>query len=88
MVSQARRAAFSVPANIVEGNAKRGRGELRRFLDVAVGSPAELRYAMRAASDLGYVQAGQLDRFHVLADETGRCLFGLLRAGDRARPAR
>jgi four helix bundle protein len=80
LTSQARRAAFSVAANLVEGNAKRGTGELRRFLDISVGSLAELRYAIRAATDLGYVRSESLASFQPLATETGKLLWGLLKA--------
>lgn len=40
--SQLLRAAWSVQNNIAEGNAKLGRAELRRFLDVSLGSLAEI----------------------------------------------
>jgi four helix bundle protein len=87
LTSQTRRAAFSVAANIVEGNAKRGSGEVRKFLDISVGSLAELRYAIRAATDLGYSTPDALGTFHGLATETGKLLWGLLRhVSDRKRP--
>jgi four helix bundle protein len=51
LTSQARRAVHSVAANIAEGWAKRGRLELRRYLDISLGSRAELSYTLRLARD-------------------------------------
>ena len=53
LTSQTRRAAFSAAANIAEGAAKRGHLEFRRYLDIALGSLAELSYALRLSKDLG-----------------------------------
>lgn len=55
LISQARRAAYSAAANIVEGSAKRGSAEWGRFLDMSLGSLAELQYLLRLAGDLGYL---------------------------------
>jgi len=49
LTSQARRAVHSVAANIAEGYAKRGGRELRRYLDISLGSLAELEGAGRPA---------------------------------------
>src|SRR3954469_1897002 len=49
--SQIRRAAFSAAANMVEGSTKRGPREFRRYLDISLGSLAELEYAFRFACD-------------------------------------
>ena len=53
LTSQARRAAFSAAANIVEGSDKRGSMEFRRFLDVSLGSLTELGYTLRVSKELG-----------------------------------
>jgi four helix bundle protein len=56
LTAQVRRAAVSAEANIAEGAAKRGRTEFRRYLDISVGSLAELACLLRLALDLGFVE--------------------------------
>jgi len=78
--SQARRAAFSVAANIVEGAAKGGQKEFRRFLDMSIGSISELRYVLRLAYDLGYLSNTEFIGLDSKRDRTARVLWGLYRA--------
>lgn len=80
LVSQLRRAAFSVPANIVEGRARRGPREFRRFLDTAWASLAESGYALEFAHELGYLPASQFADLERLRSGAGRPLFALLRS--------
>jgi four helix bundle protein len=87
LLTQSRRSAFSVAANIAEGSAKRGRPEFRRYLDVALGSLAELGYAFRLMADLGYARADDLERIERLRDEASRVTWGLYRTMAR-RPTR
>jgi len=56
LTSQARRAAFSGAVNIVEGASRKGRNELRRFLDISLGSLSELEYVLEVAAELGYLK--------------------------------
>jgi four helix bundle protein len=55
LISQVRRAAVSVEANIAEGAAKRGPAEFRRYLDISLGSLAEVTCLLRIAHDLGFL---------------------------------
>jgi four helix bundle protein len=51
-VPQLRRAAWSVANNIAEGNAKLGRRELRKYLDCAIGSLAEINTMVTILPDV------------------------------------
>ena len=55
MVSQLRRAASSVPANIAEGCGCNGNREFARFLGIALRSASETEYHLLLARDLGYL---------------------------------
>ena len=50
--SQMRRAASSIPANIAEGCGRNSGPELRRFLEIAMGSASESEYHILLARDL------------------------------------
>jgi four helix bundle protein len=80
LVSQARRAAFSAAANIVEGSAKRGRAEFRRFVDTSIGSLGELGYVFRFASELGMLEETDATRLHDLHEEASKTTWGLYRS--------
>ena len=80
LTAQIRKAAFSVPNNLVEGQARKGAKEFRRFLDISWGSLAEVGYTLRYARDLGYLSEEEYQRLQSLRDEAGPPLFGLLRS--------
>ena len=83
LVSQVRRAAFSVAVNIVEGCARRGRREFRRFLDISYASLAETGYILLLARDLGYLTKEDRDRLEGQRCGIGAPLFKLMRAMDQ-----
>lgn len=84
LTAQLRRAAFGVAANIVEGSAKKGPREFRRFLDIAVGSVAELRYTLRLVRDLDLITAQEFTALENERDQVGRLTWGLYRSMRRA----
>src|SRR2546426_2390218 len=59
LTSQARRAAFSAAANIVEGSSRRGSAEFRRFLDISLGSLSEVGYILRFVRELELLTPSQ-----------------------------
>lgn len=80
LVTQARRAAFSAASNIVEGSTKRGAAEFRRFLDMSLGSLAELEYIIRLAADLGFFGDTSPKVLEELHAEANRTTWGLYRS--------
>ena len=79
LADQLRRACYSVPLNIAEGNTRDGSRECRRYLDTARSSLAEVETIIEMARELGYVSLAEFGRLEALANETGKTLFGLLR---------
>ena len=77
IVSQMRRAAISIAANIAEGKARRSTGDYLRFLAIANGSLRELETYGDVSMTLGYTSAQELERSRELAEEVGRMLSGL-----------
>jgi len=55
LVSQMRRAAISIPSNIAEGFRRRFSREQKQFLNVALGSSAELETQLIIAKELNYL---------------------------------
>jgi four helix bundle protein len=56
IISQIRRAASSIPTNIVEGCGQLDNGNLIRFLGIARGSAFELEYLILLSKDLDYLK--------------------------------
>jgi four helix bundle protein len=75
ITSQLRRAALSVPTNIVEGYARKGDKELTRFINIAIGSMAETEYLLSFSSRLGYLSESDFTRIENLRSEVGRFLW-------------
>lgn len=71
LVSQMRRAAVSVPANIAEGFKKKSKAEKVHFLTISYGSLEEVRYYLILSRDLEYFDTSAMC---IQADEVGKLL--------------
>ena len=78
LVSQIRRAAVSIPSNIVEGKARGSQKEYKRFLLIARGSLEEVKYQLLLAKDLQYLDSNKYNKIVDLMDDVGRLLNGLI----------
>ncbi len=78
LVSQMRRAAVSIPANLAEGFKKRTQKDKSNFYNIAQGSLEEIRYYLILARDLNYLSDSKelIDS----VDEIGKMLHGLIRS--------
>ena len=69
LVSQLRRAASSIPANIAEGCGCNGNREFARFLEIALRSASETEYHLLLACDLEYLD---IETYKVLNEQVNR----------------
>ena len=88
LAAQARRVSFSAAANIAEGSGKRGPREFRRYLDISLGSLAELSYIFRVAHDLGYLTPEDSASLHQARTLAAIMTWKLYDAMRRARNSR
>ncbi len=80
ITSQMRRAAVSVPSNIVEGCARESQAEYLRFLEIAFGSLRELHYQFALAVRLLYIEANESIVIENKINEAEKVLGALVRA--------
>src|SRR5262249_46299068 len=74
-----RRAAVSVPSNIVEGCARHSEADYLHFLDIAYASSREVEYQLSLAARLGYLEPQPHRELAARCVETSKVLAGLLR---------
>lgn len=80
LTSQIRRAAVSVPANIVEGFTRKHIKEYIHFLQIALGSLAEVNYYLKLSKKLEYTSNNDADNLINDSSEISKMLQGLIKA--------
>ena len=76
---QMRRAAESIPTNIVEGCSRASQRELRQFLQISAGSCGELEYQLQLARDYGALDLREWQRLTDQTVEVRKMLIGLIK---------
>jgi len=79
LISQMRRAAVSVAANIAEGAGRQYLKEFLQFLYRAKGSLSELEYYIHLALRLGYLNSQQHEMLRSSQRDTAATLIGYIR---------
>ena len=69
LISQMRRAAYSIPMNLMEGAHRLGSKEYRQFVGIAKGSAGEIKYQLLLVKDLRYISE---DRYSTLKQKYER----------------
>ena len=80
MVSQIRRAAASVPANIAEGYGRENTGAYIQFLRIAQGSTKELETLLLLTKEVDLLKPEILEPALAKLDRIGKMLRSLIRS--------
>ncbi|HVS74104.1 MAG TPA: four helix bundle protein [Candidatus Acidoferrales bacterium] len=83
IVSQLRRAAYSIPANISEGFGRKSTRELLQFLGIANGSLEELRYFLLLSRDLRFLEFMEYEKLEKEIKSVAEMLAALVRSLER-----
>ena len=80
LTSQLRRAALSVPLNIIEGYARNSKNEFRQFLRIALGSLAEVGYLLEFSFAQNYLKETEFKELISLRNRCGKLLWKLFQS--------
>ena len=88
LTDQVRRAAVSIPSNIAEGHIRRSDKVFANYLDMALGSAAELSTQLEIALEVQYLKSQTHKELQDELEEIVKMLFGLRAAvlGRRRSP--
>jgi four helix bundle protein len=79
LTSQLRRSVASIPANLAEGCGRGSDQDFARFVQIAMGSAAEVEYHLLLATDLQYIDPNDGKNAAAAIEEVKRMLASLLK---------
>ena len=79
LTSQMRRAVMSIPTNIAEGSGRGTNGDFVRFMQISMGSAAELKYQLFLARDLQYISIEQYQSLKAMVVEIKMMLASFMK---------
>jgi four helix bundle protein len=82
--SQLRRAAYSIPFNIVEGCGRHSEKDFAHFLNISLGSAQELEYCILLIKDLNFICEEEYLLLNEKVNEIKAMIINLIRV---VRPA-
>ena len=88
VVSQLRRAAASIAANIAEGCGRNNDRELVRFLRYSLGSASEVEYFLPLSKELGFLNKAEWEELTVSVRSVKSRLTSLINRARRSADSR
>jgi four helix bundle protein len=79
LASQLRRAAYSIPFNIVEGCGRNSEKDFAHFLDISLGSAQEVEYCILLIKDLNFISEEQYQLLNERVNEIKAMIINLIR---------
>jgi four helix bundle protein len=79
LTSQLRRSSASIPANLAEGCGRGSDQDFARFVQIAMGSAAEVEYHLLLAKDLKCIDPEDSNKASAAIEEVKRMLASLLK---------
>jgi len=83
LVTQVRRAAISVPANIAEGASRQHKRDYLNFLYIARASLVEAEYLLGLGTRLGYLTRQEFEIVDQIRQNAAKTLYGLISVVER-----
>ena len=75
LISQMRRCAISIPSNVAEGFARRGKKENAYFVNVAYGSALELETQLIISKELKFIESNIFEQILDLLTSVQKLLY-------------